>query len=77
MKDTKKIIKEYENFSKENGFRLNPNKKLVNFLIKALLENKRKYGKRYCPCRVITDDPKENNRSICPCEYMIEEIDTI
>jgi len=74
MEDEKKILKECQDFAKKNGFKLNPNEKLVDFLIKGLLTNEKKYGKRYCPCRVVLDNHQENNKIICPCAYMRDEI---
>lgn len=58
------IIKEYADYAEKNGFRLNPDRKVVRGLIKGLLENEKKYGKRYCPCQ----------RIICPCEQGRAEI---
>ena len=70
----KKLIKKYEKYAKENGFRLNPNKKIVEQLIKGLLKNEEEYGKQYCPCRRVTNDKEENKRIVCPCAYHKDEI---
>lgn len=73
-KEFKQAFKESENFAKDNGFYLNPNKKVVNYLIKALLQRERKYGKKYCPCRRIKENQEENDKIVCPCIYCREEI---
>jgi len=65
----KKLIKEYKQYAEKNGFRLNPNKKIVENLIKALIKNEEKFGKKYCPCRKIHRD-----EIVCPCIYHKEEI---
>ena len=70
----KKLIKEYREYAEKNGFRLNPNKKIVEQLIKGLLENEKKYGKRYCPCRRVTSDKEKNKKIVCPCVYHKDEI---
>jgi len=73
-KEFEKLFKEYENYAKNNGFRLNPDRKVVNYLIKVLLEREKKYGKRYCPCRRVKKNKKENNKIVCPCIYHKKEI---
>ena len=65
----KKLIKEYKQYAEKNGFRLNPNKKIVENLIKVLIKNEEKFGKKYCPCRKIHRDD-----IVCPCVYHKEEI---
>jgi len=79
LKDNSKkiedIIKEYEKYAKENGFKLNPNRKKVEFLVKGLLENEKKYGARYCPCRRVTGNLEEDKKKICPCFWHRQEIE--
>jgi len=74
-KEFKQLLKQYKNYAKDNGFRLNPDQKVVNHLIEALLEREKKYGKRYCPCRRIKKNQKENDKIVCPCVYHKEEIE--
>jgi len=73
-KKFEQMLKQYKNYAKESGFRLNPDKKITNYLIKALLEKEKKYGKRYCPCRRLKEKLEENDKIICPCVYCKEEI---
>lgn len=70
-----KIIKEYEEYAHQKGLRLNQNREVVERLVKGLLENEKKHGKRYCPCRRITGNPTEDAKNICPCAYHLEEIE--
>jgi len=39
--DIEKIIQEYEKYAKKNGFRLNPNRKVVERVVKSLLEREK------------------------------------
>jgi len=73
-KKIEELKKEIEKYAEENGFRLNPNKQILIALIKGLLANEKKYGKRYCPCRRITGDQAKNKDKICPCKWHKEEI---
>lgn len=72
--ENEKLIKEMELYAAKNGFRLNPQREEVERLIRGLLENEKKYGKRYCPCRRITGNPEEDRSKICPCAFHKEEI---
>jgi len=56
------------------GFRLNPDKEIVDTVIKGLLENEKKHGFRYCPCRMVTGDKQKDLAIICPCKYHKDEI---
>ena len=39
------LMKEYDEYAKNNGFQLNPDKKAVERIINGLLRNEEKYGK--------------------------------
>jgi len=69
-----KIASDYKEHAEKNGFRLNPDKKIVEGLIKGLLANEKKYGQRYCPCRRVTGNKEEDKKIICPCVYHKNEI---
>ena len=74
MDTVEELIKKYEEYASENGFKLNPDKKIVENIIKSLIEREKKFGERYCPCRRITGDREEDKKIICPCIYHKEEI---
>jgi len=65
----------YEEYAKKNGFRLNPNRKVVEGIVKSLLEREKKFGARYCPCRKITGNSEEDKLKICPCFWHRQEIE--
>ena len=73
--EVQKLVQEYEEYAKKNGFSLNSNKKVVETIVKSLLEREKKFGFRYCPCRRITENPEEDKKIICPCAYHQEEIE--
>ena len=70
-----KLLKEYQDYAKKNGFHLNPDQKVVDSLIGVLLEREKKYGKKYCPCHRVKNIKKEDDKIICPCIYHKEEIE--
>jgi len=69
------IIEWYEDYAKKNGFRLSPDRATVERLIKGMLENEKKYGARYCPCRRVAGNIEEDRPKICPCQWHKEEIE--
>jgi thioredoxin len=73
--DIEKIIKNYQEYAEKNGFKLNPNREVVERLVKGLLNNEKKYGKRYCPCRRVTGNKEEDEKNVCPCAFHLDEIE--
>ena len=61
-------------YAEKAGFKLNPNQKIVDTIIKGLLRNEAKFSFRYCPCRRITGDKEKDKAIICPCIYHKDEI---
>ena len=70
----KKLMKEYKEYAKSNGFQLNPDDKVVERIINGLLKNEEKYGKMYCPCRRVSGNEEEDAKKICPCFWHKDEI---
>jgi len=68
------LEKEYSEYAKTNGFQLNPDRAIARRVINGLLENEKKHGKKYCPCRRITGDHQEDDKKVCPCYYHKDEI---
>jgi len=75
--DFEKAVQEYEEYAKQKGFSVNPNKEARDRIIKGLFENKKKYGQKYCPCRRVTGNPEEDKKIICPCIYHCQEIEKL
>jgi ferredoxin-thioredoxin reductase catalytic subunit len=67
----KELLRQY---AKSQGFKLNPDEKIVKTIIEGLLRNQEKFGYRYCPCRAITGDEKQDRKIICPCAFHRDEI---
>jgi len=74
-KDISSTIERYDNYAKSNGFRLNPDEKTVERVVKGIFENQKKYGKKYCPCRRVSGDEAEDAKKICPCAFHKDEIE--
>ncbi len=53
---------------------LNSDKKVLDTVIRGLARNEKKFGERYCPCRLRSGDKKKDRAIICPCIYHKDEI---
>ena len=60
-------------FAAANEFRVNPDGGRVDLLLKGIFENERRYGLKFCPCRIRTKDWDEDLRIVCPCNFTIHE----
>ena len=74
MTTEKELLEISEKYAASKGYKLNPNQKLVDVIIKGLLRNEGKYGFRYCPCRKVSGDKEKDKLIICPCVYHEDEI---
>lgn len=63
-----------EEYAKENGWVLNPNKKILDTVIRGLQRSEKRFGERYCPCRLRSGDVEKDRAIICPCIYHRDEI---
>ena len=63
----------WEKFTKNNDFKLNPDKWHVDFIIKGVLENEKKYSLKLCPCRLRDETRQKDLVLICPCNFKIHE----
>lgn len=74
-KEGEKLKVRMQRYADSQNFKLNPDEKALEFVIKGLLNNKKKHGEIYCPCRVVTGNKKEDKKIICPCIYHQGEIE--
>ena len=79
-KETKKatvdqlLLKSFRRYARAAGFKIQPDKKLLDFVIKGELSMLKKYGELYCPCRRVTGDKQADKKNICPCVFHKYEI---
>jgi ferredoxin-thioredoxin reductase catalytic subunit len=69
-----RIRKWAEEYARTHGWRLNPNEKQLNIVLRGLARLKARTGEPYCPCRVRTGDTEKDKIIICPCSYHQDEI---
>ena len=62
-----KIRKLIQDYVAHSPYKLNPDAKIVDRVVKGLVMRKIKFGYPYCPCRLVTGDPEKDKNIICPC----------
>ncbi|MBW2977408.1 ferredoxin:thioredoxin reductase [Candidatus Woesearchaeota archaeon] len=70
----KQLVKSFRRHARACGFKLQPDKKILDFVIKGELDRLKKYGALYCPCRRVTGKLAEDKKIICPCIYHKDEV---
>ncbi len=73
--EEKELLAKLEKHLQGKDFTFNPDRKVVENLIKAMVRKREKTGEYYCPCRLVTGDPEEDQRIICPCYYHQFEVE--
>jgi ferredoxin-thioredoxin reductase catalytic subunit len=69
------ILEWARKYAQEQHWVLNPDHKKLDIVIRGLARNQRKFGERYCPCRLRTGDPAKDRDIICPCIFHRDEVD--
>lgn len=72
--EKKELLKLLQKHARNKKCSLNKDKKVLNMLLKGLLENEKKYGYKFCPCRVVTGKFEKDRLIICPCVYSDTEL---
>lgn len=75
LNEIEERIKEYEAYAEEHGFMLNPNRKIVENIVRAILKKEKDMGAGYCPCRVVSGKKDEDEKIVCPCVFHQKEIE--
>ena len=73
--DEGQLLEKLRKHVKTKPFRFNPDEKVVQGLIRAMVKRKEKTGEFYCPCRVVTGNSEEDKKIICPCYYHEFEVE--
>lgn len=68
------ILDWVRDYAREKGWRLNPEEKKLSVVIRGLARNQKKFGHRYCPCRLRSGDTEKDKSIICPCIFHEEEV---
>jgi ferredoxin-thioredoxin reductase catalytic subunit len=72
--EEKQLYNKLKEYADSQNFKLNPNEKAMEGIIRGLLRNKQFKGDIYCPCRQVTGNKEEDKKIVCPCIYHKQEI---
>jgi ferredoxin-thioredoxin reductase catalytic chain len=62
-------------FAEKKGITLNPDEEFAKSLIEGFLKKAEMEGYRACPCRLTVGDKEWDRDIICPCDYMMEDVE--
>ncbi|MGV8151808.1 MAG: ferredoxin-thioredoxin reductase catalytic domain-containing protein [Candidatus Nanoarchaeia archaeon] len=51
---------------------LQPDQKRLELLARGVLTNQKNTGYKFCPCRIISKDMKEDIKLLCPCNFRLQ-----
>lgn len=71
----KEIYERLKKYVARSPYDFNPDKKKVDEIISGLAMRKLKFGRFYCPCRVLTGEEKDDRPKVCPCIWHRQEIE--
>jgi ferredoxin-thioredoxin reductase catalytic subunit len=69
----KQLMAAWAQFTVGNDFKLNPDKARVAMLAAGVLNNEKRHGMKYCPCRLRTMDPAKDMLLVCPCNFKAQK----
>jgi len=69
----KELKESWKAFTEKNDFKLNPDEKHVDTVVKGVLENEKKVGLKLCPCRLRDKTRGRDMELICPCNFKIQD----
>ena len=72
--EEKQILAWAAEYAKTHGYRLNPEEKRLESVIRGLAKNKQRFGVGYCPCRIRSGDDEKDRAIECPCIFHKEEV---
>ncbi len=62
-------------FAEKKGITLNPDEEFAKSLIEGFLKRGEMEGYRACPCRLTVGDKEWDRDIICPCDYMMDDVE--
>jgi ferredoxin-thioredoxin reductase catalytic subunit len=72
-KEIEEQIKVWRDFAEKNqNFKLNSDKEWLKRLAKGVLNNEKRKGLKFCPCRITLGDKEKDFKLICPCNFIIQ-----
>jgi ferredoxin-thioredoxin reductase catalytic subunit len=63
------LMRVWEEFTKENDFKLNPEQQIVDMVAEGVTANEKSKGLKLCPCRLGDGTKARDLALICPCNF--------
>ena len=72
----KEICSWVARYAADHGWVLNPDRRVLDTVIRGLAGNCKKFGRPYCPCRIRSGNPEKDQDIVCPCVFHKDEVST-
>ena len=72
--NAEELVLAWQKFTEKNDFKLNPDIKHVDIILKGVLANEQKSGLKLCPCRLRDKSFERDLELICPCNFKAQEV---
>jgi len=69
MNEAEKLLEALRKIQEPKGYYFNRDRERTLELLRALIENKNRYGYMACPCRLASGDREWDRDIFCPCVY--------
>ena len=69
MNEAEKLYEVLKKIQEPKGYYFNRDKERTLDLLRALIENRERYGYMACPCRLAAGDAAWDRDIFCPCVY--------
>lgn len=76
-KEKERLRRFAQGYAQRKDLALNPDEEVVETVLTGLGRNRLIYGKPFCPCLMVTGNPEEDKKIICPCAFHMDTIEKI
>lgn len=71
---SEEVLKVWDEFAERNGkIKVWDDRESVKQLSLGVLENRKRKGFKFCPCRMTTGDMERDLKLICPCNFLAQQ----
>jgi ferredoxin-thioredoxin reductase catalytic subunit/rubredoxin len=74
MRTIEEMFDSMKKIASEEGYKFNPDKLELGYILQGMWDNEQRYGYPSCPCRLASGTLADDMDIICPCNYRDADI---
>jgi ferredoxin-thioredoxin reductase catalytic subunit/rubredoxin len=74
MRTIEEMFDSMKKIASEDGYKFNPDKLELGYILQGMWDNEQRYGYPACPCRLASGTLSNDMDIICPCNYRDADI---